>query len=68
MLDFLKKGAQIRFAKWIAFLTNPQLLDWVASMIKDWINWHVVDAITWRFERQGPLSNVIGAEVDTFKL
>lgn len=68
MLDFLKKGAQTRFVKWIAFLTNPQVLDWVAIMIEDWINSHIVVAIMWRIERQGPLSNVIGAEVDTFKL
>lgn len=45
MPDLLKKGAQIRFAKWIAFLTNPQVLDWVASMVEDWINRHIVDAI-----------------------
>jgi hypothetical protein len=49
-----------------ACLNNPQVRDFVASLVEDWIKSYDIDGIMWASERQGPLDNAIGADAGTF--
>ncbi len=44
-----------------ACLNNPELRDFLCSLVEDWLKSYEVDGIMWGSERQGPLNNAIGS-------
>jgi hypothetical protein len=44
-----------------ACLNNPELREFLGSLVEDWLKSYEVDGIMWGSERQGPLNNAIGS-------
>ncbi len=49
-----------------ACLNNPQVRDFLTSLVEDWIKSYDLDGVMWASERQGPLNNAIGSHHDEF--
>ncbi len=43
-----------------ACLNNPDLRNFLKSLVEDWVKSYDVDGVMWGSERQGPLNNAIG--------
>ncbi len=50
-----------------ACLNNPDVRNFLASLVEDWVNSSEIDGIMWGSERQGPLNNAIGAHHGGFR-
>lgn len=42
-------------------LNNPRALDFLASLVEDWLKSNELDGLMWESERQGPFNNIIRA-------
>jgi hypothetical protein len=47
-------------------LNNPYARDFLAALVEDWFRHNDLDGMMWESERQGPLSNMIGAHFGRF--
>jgi hypothetical protein len=47
-------------------LNNPHARDFLAALVEDWFKHNDLDGMMWESERQGPLSNMIGAHFGRF--
>src|SRR5262249_60872745 len=50
-----------------ACLNNPDVRDFLNSLVEDYVKSYEVDGVMWGSERQGPLNNAIGSHHGGFR-